>query len=476
VLQSAGYAVLLAGFQPVLAAAYFALIAAISEVRRRQYLRETRVMWTQSGALRRANYLRDLGLTSGAAKEVRVYNLAGWLSQQYTHSWFASMLPIWRDRARGELRALTPHLVLALAHTAVLGAIGWAGVHGAIDLAAVTVYIGAVAGIGAIGLRSPDDLALAWGTAGVLALLELEAEAKLTDAAHASPSGHLSGSRLVARAQSVADRDRSARVERPNALQDICFEGVAFQYPGATAATFVELNLRIPAGQSLAVVGANGAGKTTLVKLLCRLYEPQVGRITLGGRDLRGLNARAWQRQVAAIFQDFVQYPLPARDNVSLGAIERAHDLHQIVAAAHQAGALDLIEQLPAGWDTILSRQFTGGADLSGGQWQRVALARALFAVNSGARILVLDEPTANLDVRAEAALYERFLEITAGLTTILISHRFSTVRQANQICVLAHGQVTELGTHEELIAARGEYASMFALQAARFTEEHGDA
>jgi len=171
-----------------------------------------------------------------------------------------------------------------------------------------------------------------------------------------------------------------------------------------------------------------------------------------------------------------VQYPLPARDNVSLGAIERAHDLHQIVAAARQAGALELIERLPAGWDTVLSRQFIGGADLSGGQWQRVALARALFAVNSGVRILVLDEPTANLDVRAEAELYERFLEITAGLTTILISHRFSTVRQANQIRVLAHGQVTELGTHEDLLAARGAYASMFALQASRFTEENGDA
>jgi len=143
-LQSAGYTVLLADFQPVLAAAYFALIAVISEVRRRQYLRDTRVMWTQSGALRRANYLRDLGLTSGAAKEVRIYNLAGWLSQQYTHSWFASMLPIWRDRERGALHAITTHLVLALAHAAVLGAIGWAGVHGTIDLAAVTVYVGAV--------------------------------------------------------------------------------------------------------------------------------------------------------------------------------------------------------------------------------------------------------------------------------------------------------------------------------------------
>jgi ABC-type multidrug transport system fused ATPase/permease subunit len=259
------------------------------------------------------------------------------------------------------------------------------------------------------------------------------------------------------------------------------------------------LDLVIPAGRSLAVVGLNGAGKTTLVKLLCRLHEPQRGRITVDGIDLRDLDARAWQRQIAAIFQDFVRYHLPLRDNIGFGAPEAAGDEARLAEAARGAGALDLVAALPHGWDTILSREFVGGSDLSGGQWQRVALARALFAAGPagraaatpsappprpavadrslegpppGARVLVLDEPTAQLDVRAEADLYDRFLELTAGLTTILISHRFSTVRRADRICVLEHARLAEQGTHEQLMAARGSYASMFTLQAARFSDE----
>ena len=232
------------------------------------------------------------------------------------------------------------------------------------------------------------------------------------------------------------------------------------------------LDMVIPAGRSIAIVGANGAGKTTLIKLLCRMYDPTAGRITVDGADLRHVDPVDWQRRVAAIFQDFARYHLSARDNVALGATDLAGDARPLRAAAEKAGALALIEGLPRGWDTVLSRQYAGGVDLSGGQWQRVALARALLAVEGGARLLILDEPTAALDVRAEAELYDRFLEITAGLTTILISHRFSTVRRADRICVLADGRVAEQGTHDELVAQGGRYATMFALQAARFTSE----
>jgi len=192
------------------------------------------------------------------------------------------------------------------------------------------------------------------------------------------------------------------------------------------------------------------------------------------GVDLRDVDARAWQRRVAAIFQDFARYHLPARDNVGMGAHELGEDPERLRTAARKAGALELIEALPRGWDTVLSREYTGGTDLSGGEWQRVALARALVAVEGGARVLILDEPTASLDVRAEAALYDRFLDITAGLTTILISHRFSTVRRADLICVLDGGAVVERGTHDALMAAGGRYAEMFALQAARFVDEGG--
>jgi ABC-type multidrug transport system fused ATPase/permease subunit len=236
------------------------------------------------------------------------------------------------------------------------------------------------------------------------------------------------------------------------------------------AYVFRDLNLTIPAGQSLAIVGANGAGKTTLISLLARLYDPTEGRITVDGIDLAEVDPRAWQRRVAAIFQEFVKYEFSAHDNVAVGAIERQHDRAAVIEAARRAGALDLVESLPHGWDTILSRQYTGGADLSGGQWQRIALARALFAASSGAPILIMDEPTAHLDVRAEAAFYDSFLDLTHGLTTIVISHRFSTVRRADRIVVIDRGGVLEHGTHQDLLAAGGTYARMFTLQAQRFT------
>jgi ATP-binding cassette subfamily B protein len=256
---------------------------------------------------------------------------------------------------------------------------------------------------------------------------------------------------------------------------EIRFEGVRFAYPGSDREVFSGLDLAIAANRSTAIVGANGAGKTTLVKLLARLHEPAAGRITADRIDIASLKADAWQRRIAVVFQDFARYPLPAADNVSFGAIEHGGDTQGIEAAADRAGARSFIESLPSSWDTPLSREFTGGADLSGGQWQRVALARALFAARHGASILVLDEPTSWMDVRGEAEFFERFLEITAGLTTIIISHRFSTVRLADDICVLDEGRLVEHGSHSELLEADGRYARMFSLQASRFVEPGED-
>jgi ATP-binding cassette subfamily B protein len=249
----------------------------------------------------------------------------------------------------------------------------------------------------------------------------------------------------------------------------IRFDDVTFGYGDGSRPVLRGLDLTIEAGQSLAIVGLNGAGKTTLVKLLARLYEPQAGRITVDGHDLREFPIRAWRRRVAAIFQDFVHYDLPVRENVGFGAVELLHDDARIRSALERAGALDLVDELPQGLDTTLSREYADGAELSGGQWQRIAIARALMAVEGGANVLVLDEPTANLDVRAEAAFFDRFLELTKGLTTVLISHRFSTVRRAERIVVLEGGRVVEDGTHAQLVAANGRYAELFHLQAARF-------
>jgi ATP-binding cassette, subfamily B, bacterial len=223
-----------------------------------------------------------------------------------------------------------------------------------------------------------------------------------------------------------------------------------------------ELDLELPAGTSTAIVGLNGAGKTTLVKLLSGIYEPTAGRITLDGADL---NEFSWQNGLAVIHQDFVRLELDAAANIGLGS----DDFEAMERAVERAGATDVIAALPNGLFTPLSSRYEGGADLSGGQWQRIALARALFAVERGASVLVLDEPTAQLDVRAEVAFYDRFLELTRGLTTVVISHRFSTVRRADRIVVLDGGRITEQGTHDELAAAGGQYAVLFDLQARRF-------
>jgi ATP-binding cassette, subfamily B, bacterial len=222
------------------------------------------------------------------------------------------------------------------------------------------------------------------------------------------------------------------------------------------------LDLTIPAGTSLAIVGQNGAGKTTLAKLLCRLYDPQSGAVEIDGADLRTLDLAAWRRRVTAVFQDYLRLELPLRDNVAPGG---APD-DAVRGALEAAGAADL-----ASLDTILARAYDGGTDLSGGQWQRVALARALAAVTLGAGVVLLDEPTAQLDVRGEAEIFERLLAATRQCTTILISHRFSTVRHADRICVLEHGRVIELGSHDELMALGGRYRTMFDLQAQRFSD-----
>jgi ATP-binding cassette subfamily B protein len=249
---------------------------------------------------------------------------------------------------------------------------------------------------------------------------------------------------------------------------------VTFRYAGSERDVLRELDLRLPAGRSVAIVGENGAGKTTLVRLLCGLVEPTNGAITVDGCALESLDLDAWRTRLAVVFQDFTHFMANARDNVALGAVDVAVDDGELDAIAERAGLLDVVDGLDARWDTPLSRQLVDGTDLSGGQWQRVALARALLSVQAGASLLVLDEPTANLDVRGEAAFYERFLELTAGVTTLIISHRFATVRRADVICVLDGGRIVESGSHHELMERNGQYARLFRLQAASFDPVEG--
>jgi len=244
----------------------------------------------------------------------------------------------------------------------------------------------------------------------------------------------------------------------------IVLEDVGFRYPGKEAWALRHLNLTIPSGASLALVGENGAGKTTLVKLLTRLYEPTEGRISLDGRDLQEWDIAALRSRFGVLFQDYNQYQLNVRENVGLGSVAYLEDEPRIGRAVERGGATELVEGLAGGLDAPLGRWFQDGTELSGGQWQKIALARAFM--REEADILVLDEPTASLDAEAEHAVFERFRELAQGRTTIVISHRFPTVRMAQKIVVLEHGRIVEQGTHDELRALKGRYARMFELQA----------
>jgi ATP-binding cassette subfamily B protein len=249
-------------------------------------------------------------------------------------------------------------------------------------------------------------------------------------------------------------------------FEELVVDDVHFRYPESEGEALRGVSLRIRAGEVVALVGENGSGKTTLAKLLSALFTPTGGRILWDGEDVRSLDRRALRRQIGVIFQDFVRYQLTARENIGFGRAEAVDDVEAIAEAARQAGADHYLEGLPEGYETMLGKEFTGGYDLSIGQWQRIALARAFFR---RAQLLVLDEPTASLDARAENELFEYVQALAHGRSVLLISHRFSTVKSADRIYVLHEGEIVEEGTHDELVANGGRYAELFELQASAY-------
>ncbi len=381
-----------------------------------------------------------------------MFGLAHWLLDRYDQTWDAVTSSMSAVRHRTLRRLARGYLLVAPLHALVFVVAGLAAADGRIGLGVLAVVLQASRDLIDAGQIGSEEYQIDFGAASLPALAELEARSA------ALPS------------VTPAAEGRSASGLPRHTLR---FEGVSFAYPGTTTVVFDRLDLEVPAGTSLAIVGANGAGKTTLVKLLARLYEPSAGRITIDGIDVRDLDVASWRARLAVIFQDFVRYELPARDNVGLGGLAQIHEPASLCSAADRPGIRQLIEALPKGWDTVLARGYTDGVDLSGGEWQRIALARAFMALEAGAGVLALDEPTANLDVRAEAELFDRFLDVTRGCTTLLISHRFSTVRRADHICVLDGGRQVERGTHDELLAADGHYARMFRRQASHFDGSH---
>lgn len=393
-------------------------------------------------AQRHADYAYRLAVDAPSSKELRLFGLAGWSVDRFRRHRRKLHDLRWEATKLRERPLATSLVLVTLANAAVFAAMAVDANAGNLALDRMVVFASAAIATSMIAFGG-----LSWaldGAAVGAAVLRLRGAM--------APRGALSAGTKPANRMPA---------------REIRFRDVVFAYPTTPGEVVLNgFDLTIPAGSSLAIVGQNGAGKTTLAKLLCRLYEPLGGGIEVDGVDIRELDVLAWRERLAAVFQDFVRFELSLRDNVAPGGA--SDDL--IETALDRAGAAGL-----AGLDTILARGYDGGTDLSGGQWQRVALARALAAVRQGAGVVLLDEPTAQLDVRGEAEIFDRILEETRDVTTILISHRFSTVRHADRICVLEGGQVVELGSHDELMALDGRYRKMFDLQAQRFEQGLGE-
>ena len=397
------------------------------------------------GAQRDADYAYRLAVDPPASKELRLFGLAGWTIDRFiARRTRLHELQYAATRLR-ERPVIWSMLLVVSANILVFWLLASAAADGRISLGEVVVYVQSAVGVSMIAFGG-FSWALDGAAAPVAAVLRLEPTMR--------PAGGLRS----------GDRSAQATPAREIRLRDVTFAypAVASTPPRAGTPVLEHFDLTIPAGSSLAIVGQNGAGKTTIAKLLCRLYDPQSGAIEIDGIDIREFDLPSWRSRVAAVFQDFIRLELPLRDNVApAGAPDDV-----VRAALESAGATNL-----AALDTVLARGYDGGTDLSGGQWQRIALARALAAVTLGAGVVLLDEPTAQLDVRGEAEIFDRLLTATRHCTTILISHRFSTVRHADRIYVLERGRVIELGTHDELMGLAGRYRKMFELQAQRFND-----
>ncbi|MFG6192482.1 ABC transporter ATP-binding protein [Nonomuraea sp. JJY05] len=392
---------------------------------------------------RRAEHWADVASTAPAAKEIRLFGLQDWVVRHRTREVLAWAGAIW-ERRRDILRQqwLTALLAAASAGAALLFP-GLAAVQGtlpAADLVTVLVSAFALFSISSMGYEAFD---IEYGLGAVRALDRLGARP-------VPPPGE--------------PRGMSAPAE-------IRLDDLAFRYPGTDRDVVAGVDLTIHPGEVLALVGRNGAGKTTLIRILAGLSLPTAGRVLVDGAPLGPGDLPAWRRRMAVVFQDFNRYPLSAADNIAMAAPEHRADLDGIRAAARRADIDGVIEALPDGYDTPLARERTDGTDLSGGQWQRIAIARAIFAVEHGRDVLILDEPTAHLDVEAEAGFYRQVVAEVPGTTVLLISHRLSTVRNADRIVLLAGGRVAEQGSHTSLLAEGGAYARLFRLQAARFTD-----
>jgi ATP-binding cassette, subfamily B, bacterial len=447
---------LLVALSPILA-----IVALVSPIP--AFIADTRYGWRgynfarwASPIRRRMDYLTTLVTTDTYAKEVKLFGLGPYFIDR-----FRQLSRVYQDRQRSLVVAryfvgFVWSAITILAGSLTYLYVALQAVAGRLTLGDLTLFTQAAASV----QGSVQGLLNGFGSTyeNQLYLNDLfELLAMPSGIEHAPDDGAMGGG---------AARPAS-RSHATIGAGEVVFEHVTFRYPGTGHEALRDVSLRIAAGETVAIVGRNGAGKSTLIKLICRLYDPTEGRILVDGVDLRDIDPREVRRLIGGMFQDYVTYQASAAENIGLGELERIEDRAAVEDAARKGGADSLLDRLPDGWDTPLGKWFDGGVELSGGEWQKIALGRAFMR---DARILVLDEPTSALDAQAEFELFARLRRLAEGRTAIYISHRFSTVRQADRILFLEHAELVEQGTHDELMALNGRYAQLFTLQAAAYT------
>ena len=436
-----------------------ALMVLLFRFGQRGGLRRFAGAWSEvSGLTRRSRYLRDLALNNASGKEARIFGLTDWLSRQYCAVTTRAQGHVAEKRRNIYLKtflAISPIGLVLVASSLAYSAAQHA--YRSEGIASLLLLVQAALAATMLGEFYPEcDVQTQFGLLGVDAVGGLQSQIKR-----------------------VCNHVVEPPVQMPVAalpVQALQLSEVTFAYPGAQSQVLNGVSADFPVGKCTAIVGANGAGKSTLVKLLTRLYEPTGGAIRVGDQNISNVDVRAWRRQLAVVFQDFNRYELSAHDNIHVGACHGVDDQTAIEQAAVQSGIHARFATMPRGLQTVLSPAYRGGVELSGGQWQRIAIARALFAVRSGAKFLILDEPTSALDISAEYEFFRQLKSISKGVTSILISHRFSSVREADQIIVLDEGKVAESGSHDQLMTIDGIYARLFRLQSERFAMRTCDA